>query len=168
MDNVFIIRQAAVADAAIIVSHRRRMFEDMGYNDRAILEAQERGFISWLRERLENGLYRGWFAVDAGGAVVAGAGLWLLDWPPGPMGIAPFRGYILNVYTEPAYRKRGLARRLVTTAIEWCHAQNITAISLHASDEGRPVYESLGFVATNEMRLMQPSGGVRPAPSRSA
>jgi GNAT superfamily N-acetyltransferase len=138
------------------------MFEDMGFADTGILDAQEIGFRDWLRERLHNGRYRGWFAVNAGGAVVSGAGLWLLDWPPGPTGIAPFRGYILNVYTEPAYRKRGLARSLVQAIIEWCHAQGIYAISLHASDEGRPIYESLGFVQTNEMRLFKSPGSVTP------
>ncbi|MBI5667377.1 MAG: GNAT family N-acetyltransferase [Chloroflexi bacterium] len=166
MDSTFTIQQATLADAPIIVAHRRRMFEDMGFDDTAILDAQEREFTGWLRERLENGRYRGWLAVNAAGEVVAGAGLWLLDWPPGPMGLAPFRGYILNVYTEPAYRKRGLARRLVQATIDWCHVQGIYAISLHASDEGRSVYESLGFAPTNEMRLMQPSG-VTPAPSPS-
>ena len=162
MDNTITIRQATVADTRLIVTHRRRMFEDMG-TDEAILGAQEAAFTGWLRDRLENGRYRGWLAVDAAGAVIAGVGLWLLDWPPGPMGITPFRGYILNVYTEPDYRRRGLARRLVMEAIAWCHDNGIDAISLHASDEGRPIYEALGFVQTNEMRLMKPAGGVRPA-----
>lgn len=168
MDNSFTIRQATLADAPLIVTHRRRMFEDMGIADKGLLDAQEIGFQGWLRERLETGRYRGWFAVNAAGAVVAGAGLWLLDWPPGPTGIAPFRGYILNVYTEPAYRKRGLARGLVQAIIEWCHSQGITAISLHASDQGRPVYESLGFVPTNEMRLLKPPASLTPAHPPSA
>jgi GNAT superfamily N-acetyltransferase len=139
------------------------MFEDMGTVNQATIEAQETRFQDWLRERLENGRYQGWFAVNADGAVVAGAGVWLLDWPPGPTGIAPFRGYILNVYTEPAYRKRGLAHSLIKTIIEWCHEQDIYAISLHASDQGRPVYESLGFVSTNEMRLLKSPDSLTPA-----
>lgn len=165
MDNTFTIRQAALADAPVIVTHRRRMFEDMGRNDKAILDAQDVSFAVWLRERLENGRYHGWLAEDAAGRVVAGAGVWLLDWPPGPSGLGLYRGYILNVYTEPAARRRGLARRLVQACVAWCQAQDISVISLHASDQGRSVYAALGFAPTNEMRLMS---AVTPAPPPSA
>ena len=60
---------------------------------------------------------------------------------------------IVNVYTEPAYRRRGLARRLMVAMLEWAHGEGYGTVSLHASDFGRSLYESLGFKATNEMRL---------------
>lgn len=164
-DAPFTIRQVTLADAPIIVTHRRRMFEDMGTNDQAILDQQDVLFDAWLRERLANGRYGGWLAEDAAGNVVAGAGVWLLDWPPSPSSFAPYRGYILNVYTEPAFRRRGLAGRLVQACVDWCRAQGIVVVSLHASDQGRPVYVSLGFAPTNEMRLRWP---VTPAPRPSA
>jgi len=37
--------------------------------------------------------------------------------------------------------------------LEWCREAGYKNVSLHASDEGRPLYESMGFVPTNEMRL---------------
>jgi hypothetical protein len=37
--------------------------------------------------------------------------------------------------------------------IAWCREQGYKTVALHASDEGRPLYESLGFQPTNEMRL---------------
>mgnify|MGYP003548309000 CR=1 FL=1 len=43
--------------------------------------------------------------------------------------------------------------QLVDEALGVCRESGVTAVSLHASDAGRPLYESLGFVATNEMRL---------------
>ena len=49
-------------------------------------------------------------------------------------------------------RRQGLARRLTETAIEWCRANAIATVILHASDEGRDLYSSLGFQPTNEMR----------------
>ena len=60
---------------------------------------------------------------------------------------------IVNVYTEPAYRRRGLARRLMIAMLDWLRQQGYGTVSLHASDYGRPLYESLGFKVTNEMRL---------------
>ena len=57
------------------------------------------------------------------------------------------------MYTEPAYRRQGVARLLVRTMIEWCRAEGFVAVALHASKDGRPLYESFGFRPTNEMRL---------------
>jgi len=84
---------------------------------------------------------------------VAGAGLWLMDWPPHMIGTSSRRGNILNVYTQPAFRKMGLARRLTQAAMEWCRSNRIDTVILHASEEGRGLYESLGFQSTNEMRI---------------
>jgi predicted GNAT family acetyltransferase len=60
---------------------------------------------------------------------------------------------IVNVYTEPDHRRRGLARRLMVTMLDWLRQEGYGTVSLHASDYGRALYESLGFRATNEMRL---------------
>jgi GNAT superfamily N-acetyltransferase len=156
MTETYTIRPATPADSPVIVTHRRRMFEDMGHTNHAMMDAADPLFHHWLLERLENGRYLGWLAVEPGGAVVGGAGLWLLDWPPGLFDIAPYRGYILNVYTNPQHRKQGLARRVVGAAVEWCAERKIRVISLHASDQGRPVYEAMDFKPTNEMRLILP------------
>jgi GNAT superfamily N-acetyltransferase len=64
------------------------------------------------------------------------------------------RANILNVYTHPPHRRRGLARELIVTALDWCREHGIRAVILHASRDGRALYESLGFEPTNEMRLM--------------
>jgi ribosomal protein S18 acetylase RimI-like enzyme len=62
------------------------------------------------------------------------------------------RANILNVYTRRADRRQGLARRLMTVALDACRERRIRAVILHASDEGRGLYESQGFRPTNEMR----------------
>jgi GNAT superfamily N-acetyltransferase len=131
------------------------MFEDMGHTGDPVLAAAEPLYTLWLKERLKNGRYLAWFITTDGG-VAAGAGLWLLDWPAGILGTEPFRGYILNVYTEPAFRKRGYARRLVEAIMAHCTAEGIRVIGLHSSMEGRSVYEALGFKPTNEMRFIVP------------
>ena len=49
---------------------------------------------------------------------VASAGFFELDWPPHPLDPqAEHRGYLLNFWVEPAYRRRGLARLLVREAL---------------------------------------------------
>lgn len=85
---------------------------------------------------------------------VAGAGVWLMDWPPHVVGKSKQRANILNVYTRSEHRRQGNARRLMQAALEWCHAQEIDTIVLHAGPDGPTLYESLGFKPTNEMRLL--------------
>ena len=150
---MFAIREAAVSDAELIVRHRRAMFSDMGFGDTAWLDSVANSFLPWVREKLETSEYRGWFAVAPDGSVAAGAGLWFVDWFPHRLDRGRLRGYLLNVYTEPAYRRRGLARQLVQITMDCCRERGISIATLHASNEGRPLYESLGFKATNEMRI---------------
>jgi len=68
-------------------------------------------FLPWVRDKMMAGEYLAWFAVTANDAVVAGAGLWLMDWPSHLIGSSPRRGNILNVFTEPEFRRQGMARR---------------------------------------------------------
>jgi GNAT superfamily N-acetyltransferase len=63
------------------------------------------------------------------------------------------RGNLLNVYTVAAFRRRGLARQLMKAVLDWCRENKIDTIILHASPDGRRLYESLGFAPTNEMRI---------------
>ena len=110
-------------------------------------------FRPWVEERMRSGLYSGWFAESAPGAVVGGAALWIRDRHPGLLGTSNQHGYILNVYVAPEYRRNGLARRLVEVILARCKELGLDTVELHASDQGRPIYSSMGFAATNEMRL---------------
>ncbi len=62
------------------------------------------------------------------------------------------QGVVLNVYTEPAWRRRGLAALLMGHVLDWAKANGVKSLVLHASREARLLYEKLGFVPTNEMR----------------
>jgi GNAT superfamily N-acetyltransferase len=152
--KTFEFRAGTIGDAEIIIAHRRAMFFEMGYRDQVVLDAMVMAFRPWLLRKMEEGEYLAWLAVRADGSVAAGLGLWLMDWPPHMVGPGSRRGNILNVYTKPDSRRQGLARRLMELALEWCRVNRIRAVILHSSNEGRPLYEKLGFRATNEMRLM--------------
>jgi len=149
----FAIRRAATADAETLVAHRRAMFHDMGYNDDVALDAMAAKFRVWLLERMNAGDYHAWLVSAPDGSIAAGAGLWLMDWPPHMIGRSARRGNILNVYTNAGSRRLGLARRLMEEVLLWCGENRVDTIILHASPSGRSLYESMGFIATNEMRL---------------
>lgn len=146
------IREAEVGDASVILHHRRSMFEDMREGSAAELDRMASMTLPWLSAALADGSYRGWLAVD-GDRVVGGGGVLLCSWPASPKDPFLRRVIILNIYTEPDFRGRGIARRIMETILKWLEAQGFASVSLHASDQGRHLYEQLGFVATNEMRL---------------
>ena len=60
------------------------------------------------------------------------------------------RAHLMNVYTNPAYRRQGLARDMVQMLIDLAESRGVTEISLDATESGRPLYESLGFGTNHE------------------
>jgi len=148
------IRETSSDDLDEILRHRRLMFLDMGHPE-TVLNAIVRSSKPQIQRYITEGTYRGWFAIAADGQVAAGVGLLITPLVSGPL--APeniYRAYLLNVYTYPEFRKRGLARALTQKAIDFCRAEEFKVLWLHASKYGRPVYESMGFEPTNEMRLI--------------
>lgn len=155
----FQIRRATVADADIIATQRARMFQDMGdVNDQGfeILQTKSRQRLSdWIA----TGDYIGWLAypTDEPNNLVAGAGIQLypiLARPLNPSTVGKGRqATIVNVFTEQAWRRRGLASLLIKEIITWSRQEQLDRLLLHAADEGRSVYERLGFVAGNEMQF---------------
>ena len=55
------------------------------------------------------------------------------------------KAYIINMYTVPKYRNQGIATQILDYLIKECLQQNISYITLEATDMGRPVYEKFGF-----------------------
>jgi len=153
----YTIRRSTPGDAAVIAQHRVSMFRDMGEVPTPalateLLEASRTALAVLLRE----GSYVGWLAVGAHDEVLAGAGVHIKTTLPrithqglvaaGPLPLA------VNVYTEPGSRRRGIARALMQAMMEWARDQGFDRLLLHASDGARPLYRSLGFSPTNEMR----------------
>ena len=151
--DTYHIRPATPQDLEVVLTHRRRMFEDMGFTERQALDAMIAVSTPLIRRGLMDGTYRGWLVETTGDAIVAGGGVIMLQFQPHPLDARPQRAWVVNMFTDPEHRRRGLARRLVQTIVEWCRKEGMRFLYLHASDDGRPLYESMGFKSTNEMRL---------------
>jgi GNAT superfamily N-acetyltransferase len=135
------------------------MFEEMDalrglVHDPASLAAMDALYASHLRAHLDGGRLRAWVAEADGLIVASGAVSFLASWPPRPDDLTECLALLHSVYTLADYRQRGLARRIVEAAIEACRTQGMKRLTLHASAAGRPMYEAMGFQATNEMRLV--------------
>ena len=146
------IHTAAPADIPELLRQRRGMYEDMGYTDQAAINAMLSTSQEYLKQAMHSGSFRAWLA-EYENQIVAGAGLIINPWLSHPYDQQCRQATILNVYTDPKFRRQGIARLLMHTIIEWCRKDGLAQVSLHASKDGRPLYESLGFEPTSEMRL---------------
>jgi len=150
---MFEIRLAGLEDAELIGRQRRQMFLDAGQPDDVVMAAMERDFVPWVREKIAEDRYVGFLASERG-VVVGGAGVWLMEFPPHFLDAAPVRAYLLNFYTAPEVRGRGLAGSLVDRCVEEARVRGCEVVTLHASKFGKPIYEKKGFKQTNEMMLL--------------
>jgi GNAT superfamily N-acetyltransferase len=163
MIDGFQIRFATASDLEVISWHRARMFRDMEELPPELFDSFRAQSLTVLQRIFGEGRYVGWLASpkDHRDKIVAGAGVQLREVPPHPQPnangkidiVGGRQAIIQNVYTEPEWRRRGLAGLLLETIIAWTSEQGIESVVLHASDEGRAVYERLGFIQTTEMRL---------------
>jgi GNAT superfamily N-acetyltransferase len=142
------IREATLADLPLLLRYRRAMAEETDGADEAALHRMLAALEPYLRFAIPEGRWHSWIA-DPGGC----ASLEIVQWVPGRLDPTPRRAWIHSLYIEPPFRRRGIARQLTQTIISWCRGQGFEWIYLHASEQGRPLYESLGFEPSSEMRL---------------
>ena len=152
-------RHVTVADLDVLVALRAAFLAE---NYGAAASAPE--FLDALRRyfatTLGNGEYMAYLAI-ADAQVVATSGMVIHRHPPRPSKLGGCEAYVMNMYTLPAWRRRGLATALMKKLIDLAVQKGCERVTLHASDMGRPVYSKLGFVqADTEMRL-DPRAAIR-------
>lgn len=129
-------------------------------------QAMERGFDSDFDA--QSGGWREKFCEYFGGKQRAGRGqLYLAFDGPAPIGMAivtltdEWRSFVFGmrfafvnaVFVKPEYRRRGIGRDLMLCAIAWAKEKKCARIRLRTSEEGRALYESVGFRPGREMEL---------------
>jgi ribosomal protein S18 acetylase RimI-like enzyme len=164
--SFFTVRPAVAEDVPVLAHHRAAMFRDMG----KLAAHQEAALVTettaYLIDAFPRGDYLAWVAEEAGMAVVGGAGVQLRPLLPRPrpdsddLELGP-EAIVLNVYVEPGWRRRGVADALMRAVLDTLEARGIHRVVLHASTEGRRLYERLGFVPSNEMLLDRDRTGRR-------
>ena len=144
-------RPGAAADLLLAIQLRAEMSEDMGhpFDDRSPHWRQ--AYQDYFKPRLEEGSARFFFAfVDdaAIGSLVAS----VADHYRTAL-FGTIYGQINSVYVRRAFRRRGIGTALMRHAIAWLESRGSHVVRLRASEEGRLVYEKMGFTSTNEMEL---------------
>lgn len=137
-------RPAEVEDAAEIVRLAGIMFDSMGM-DASDPAWQQQG-RRHVHERLGRDLAV--FVVDhplEAGRLVASAAGTIARRLPTPVNEQGLAGYVQWVCTDPDFRGRGLARRVMTALLSWYEAHGVPTVELHATARADSLYRALGF-----------------------
>jgi GNAT superfamily N-acetyltransferase len=162
-ERAFQVRVATIDDVPLLAGHRAAMFRDMGQLPSESEAALVRATADYFRDALPRGEYLAWVAqiTSSPPQPIGGAGVQFRPMLPRPrltgdgIELGP-EAIVLNVYVERAWRRRGVAEALMRTVLTALAERKIGRIVLHASRDGRRLYERLGFVPTTEMLLETP------------
>jgi GNAT superfamily N-acetyltransferase len=137
------VRAATADDAGEVVRLAALMYASMGLDvsDPAWIAAAEDAARSRLGDELAV------FVVDhptEPRLIASGAGT-IATRLPAPNNHTARVGYVQWIATEPEFRRRGLARQIMEALLAWYEQQGVTAVELHATTDGEPLYRSLGF-----------------------
>lgn len=150
----YCLRPASLADRDALAYQRRAMFEALtSAPDYAALDRLEAAVRGYIDRAMPAGTFLAWL-VEHDGEVVAGGGMQLRTLMPRPGYLdGEPEALIVSMWTEPAHRRRGLGRQVASAMLEWGRRHGVRRFTLHASADGRPLYELFGFTQTNEMRF---------------
>lgn len=146
------IRKATLRDLELLVVHRRGMWLDMGYTNKRLLDAADPVYRQWAKKRLKTGELVGW-VIEVNKNPIASGCVWIMQIHPRPSYKGGPQPYLLSMYTEPEFRGRGLAKKIVLESLRWAKKKGFPLMTLHASDMGKNIYAKAGFKPTNEMKF---------------
>jgi GNAT superfamily N-acetyltransferase len=146
------IRLAGVADVQSLVDLRCAFLaevSDSGPLEQTLVDA----ISAYFSRALPAGEFIAYLA-EVHGEIVATSGLTYHRQPPSPQNPHGCEAYILNMYTRPAWRRRGIASALLQKLIDHARRSNSCRVSLHSLPDARSIYLKAGFVPVDaEMRL---------------
>lgn len=142
------IETASVADVDALVELRiAYLTEDNGTLDAGDAEAIRAGLPGYYAEHLGKDLHA--YVIREGGTIVSCAFLIVVEKPLSPAFLTGKTGIVLNVYTRPESRRQGHARKLMEAMLADAKAMDLAVIELKATDDGYPLYRSVGFADDN-------------------
>ena len=153
--NKIIYRKTTKADMKILMKLRLEMLREV--NGLSGEYEYDENFIFESRRYFESGEQTTVIASD-GETLVGCASLsytWIMPTFSHPTGN---RAHLMNVYTRADYRRRGISKKMVEILIDEAKGNGVTEISLDATKMGRPLYESLGFKASDSCMVMDLEG----------
>ena len=119
------------------------MTDDYGSVSDTERQAMEEHLPDYFERKLGKELVA--FVARSGNRLVATVFLLITEKPANPSLPNGLTGEVLNVFTEKAYRGRGISSRLLQEMIAYAKEKHLCRIDLSATGEGYPLYKKFGF-----------------------
>jgi len=140
-DKIVIVREAIAEDIPQLVELRMMLFAATGELPEPAAQSELRSATARFFEKAcASKLTRTWIATD-GHQIVATASLSEFHRLPYHGNLIGREAYLLNVFTLPAYRRKGVAVEILKHIISFARVERFGRIWLHATAAGRPLYE---------------------------
>lgn len=155
-DSGAITYRVATADDVDALAQMRWQMETERHPEHPATEANHAAYLDAARQDIRAEIERGAhipFVAEADGRVIACAILIWWVMLPSLTEQHRKRGYVSSVYTEPAWRRRGIARRLMESLMARAREMGMQRLILWASDMGRPLYLDLGFAPSKALEI---------------
>lgn len=143
MNDEIEIRLATAADVDALVHLRMTFLEEVAGANSRVPELLC-SLRDYFQSALPSGEFMGYLAV-ADRQVVASSGMVIHRRPPRPSNLNGREAYIMNMYTLPAWRGRGIATALLAKLVILAGEKQCQRVSLHAMPMGRAIYAKAGF-----------------------
>lgn len=149
-----IFKRAGMEDLEELVRTRITVLRAAnGLEETADLREVERESAEYYRRALADGSHVAYLVYD-GGQFAGAGGISFFQVMPTVHNPSGWKAYIMNMYTSPKHRRRGIARHTLSLLVKEARSRKITHISLEATSMGRPLYLDYGFVPMeDEMEL---------------
>lgn len=103
---------------------------------------------SYYKRHLADGTFVSWLAVD-GGKIIGTSGMSIVEKPPYFSCPSGRLGLLSSMFTDPEYRRRGIAKKLLSMVVEEARSAGCGAVHITASDMGVLLYTDFGFRKNN-------------------
>ena len=99
----------------------------------------------YYTRHMADGTFVSWLAVDEG-KIIATSGMSFVEKPPYFACPTGRIGLLSSMFTEPAYRRHGIAKHLLSLVVQEAKAYGCGTVQITASDMGVLLYTDFGFV----------------------
>ena len=140
-----IVRKTTEKDMELLVQLRMAYLLDQNKEEKTENQKQ---LINNLYAYFEKAIMRNDFiavVAEDEGKAVSTAFMSIAERPPRPGSLSNRVGTIYSVYTDPEYRRRGIATKVLQLLLQEAKEINVATVDLSATEDGKPLYEKLGF-----------------------
>ncbi len=154
-------KKATLEETELLVKTRIEVLRAANrLDEKTDMSEVEKQSEDYYRKALAEGTHTAYLVFDEDKFIGAG-GISYYRVMPTWHNISGEKGYIMNMYTKPEYRRRGIAFETLKRLVEDAEKHGINAVSLEATDMGRPLYEKFGFKPMHsemELCILQRNG----------